>query len=610
MPLKLAQNKRTTESSSRIKLARGVLLSTLLLSMCNMSLNSSCVAASISNTFGSVKERIVLAKKEKAADDKIPAESEKSSADSSDKQSKTQDTFGDVQSRAYVLVMDGKYAEAKDTVSAALKGKLEANERTELLYLLAAIQYQADQYPSALANLLEVEKARGNSATTRSSALLERRIGSCYWGMRKSAEAISYYKKSLDIISKLNPSDPLIPLLLESITGSYVYAKDYKNAEEYGKQFLAAAEKQAQSDDLDALGALFWARIQMANIYRNTNNDASREKMAAEILPMLERFLKLISNFQKKGGDDEVRLLRETFEEKYINEFHPETSADYLWLANEFRMRSLPLIHWGPDDSAKAAILCIHGLGLDNRAFSDFGKTMAQKGYSVYAMDVRGFGSWQSAQGQEDVQFSESIKDIQSMLNVIHKREPNIPVFLLGESMGGAIALRGAAAYGSQLAGVISSVPSAELFQQRRMGFAVAAHLLQGKNRPFRVGDMITEQATSNQALSDKWKQDSKAKMEMSPKELIKFAVFMRSTKKECELIKKTPTFVVQGLKDRLVKPEGTVQLFEAVPCEDKNLLIVGTAEHLMFETFTPSKLLIDALTTWIDDHSKVTAKP
>lgn len=236
MPLKLAQHKSHTESSARIKLAKGVLLSTLLLSMCNMSLNSSCLAADSGNTFGSVKEHVLLAKMAKtAADDKPLADSGKPSTESSDKQSKTQDTFGDVQSRAYVLVMDGKYAEAKDTVTTALKGKLEASERTELLYLLAAIQYQADQYPNALANLLEVEKMRGTSATARSSALLQRRIGSCYWGMRKSSEAISYYKKSLDIISKTNPPDPLVPLLLESITGSYVYAKDYKNAEEYGK---------------------------------------------------------------------------------------------------------------------------------------------------------------------------------------------------------------------------------------------------------------------------------------------------------------------------------------------------------------------------------------
>ena len=135
------------------------------------------------------------------------------------------------------------------------------------------------------------------------------------------------------------------------------------------------------------------------------------------------------------------------------------------------------------------------------------------------------------------------------------------------------------------------------------MGLTVAFHLLQGKNKPFRVGDMVTDQATKNEALAERWKSDSKAKMDMSPKELIKFAVFMRTTKGECEKIT-CPVFVVQGLKDRLVKPQGSYDLFEAVKGEDKNLLLLGTAEHLIFETFTPSKLLLDALCTWMDEHA------
>lgn len=93
----------------------------------------------------------------------------------------------------------------------------------------------------------------------------------------------------------------------------------------------------------------------------------------------------------------------------------------------------------------------------------------------------------------------------------------------------------------------------------------------------------------------------------MSPKELIKFAVFMRTTKKECENIK-IPAFLVQGLKDRLVKPNGTYDLFDAIQADDKDMFILGTSEHLIFELYKPYKLLLDALTTWLDEHT--IAKP
>jgi acylglycerol lipase len=517
--------------------------------------------------------------------------------------------FDDTQSKAFVLVMDGKTDEAEKQIEAAAKVEKDTAKRNNLIYMLSAIEYQEEKFDQAINHLQSVLNAQPAPKTVDdhlARALVLKRIGDCHYGNRNIPQALNSYKAAQAECFALPANNPLTPSILESVTGTYVFQKDYANAEVTAKQLLATTTEMAKSNHIEDIGALFWARLQLLGVYRHEGKEEERKKLWADSMPLFNKLLALRAQVETSSGEDmpDLEAMRKEFEERYIAAYHPQSPAEYLWLAGEFKMRTLPLIQWtstgGP---AKAAILCIHGLGLENRAFTPFARAMTSRGFTVYALDVRGFGSWQTTQGQEDVQFNETLKDIGGVLTLIKQRENGLPMFLLGESMGGAIALRGAAAYGSMLNGVISSVPSAERFQGKRMGMTVAFNLLKGgKDKPFRVGDMVTNQATKNEDLAERWKSDYKAKMDMSPKELIKFAVFMRTTKSECEKIT-TPVFVVQGLKDRLVKPQGTFDLFDAVKGEDKDLFILGTEEHLIFETIKPYPLLLDTMSAWMNEH-------
>lgn len=272
-------------------------------------------------------------------------------------------------------------------------------------------------------------------------------------------------------------------------------------------------------------------------------------------------------------------------------------------------MRSLPLITWQPADNTvdgnapKAVILCVHALGLESRAFGPFAKKMIAKNFAVYAMDVRGFGAWQSEYGSETVSFDRAIEDIAAILRVIKKRQPGLPVFLLGESMGGAMVLRAASEFGDEMAGVISSVPSAERQGGVKMAVNVAFNFFKSPNKPFDIGTGIAAQATSIVELRDAWKNDPRARGDLSPIELIKFDLFMKETRKRCALIRTTPIMVVQGMADKLVRPEGTYEMYHNVNSPDKTMLIIGNAEHLILETPNQSKVLLDGLTAWLDNH-------
>ncbi len=510
--------------------------------------------------------------------------------------------------------LDGKLPEAEKKLELIISQEKDMSRKVDMYYMLAALEKMQEKSSDARRHLeivLQHEPpALGTNGQLR-HALLLKRIGDCYYGERKYHDALANYNAALIISSALPGNSRILADLYEAAMGILMIDKRYTDAQSYAEKLLTVTTERAKSGLWDDAGVLFWAQLQMLNLYRHMKNPPNEEPVRQQVSASLDRLMNYRFGLESHGKLPPLAERKEIFEKHYISEFAPKSPAEYIWLAGEFRIRTLPVIGWMPTDKAtRAAILCVHGLGLDNHAFTPFGMQMSQRGYAVYAMDVRGFGAWLTTPGQEDLRLNEAINDVGSVLGLIGDRHQGLPIYLLGESMGGAIALRAGEKYSNELHGVITSVPSAERFQAKKMGLTVAVHFLKNPNKPFRVGDMVVNQATDSPQVREVWHDDLKAKMEMSPKELMRFAVFMRDTKIICPKIKTIPVFFVQGLKDKLVKPKGTYELFEAVSSQDKNLFIIGTEEHLIFETFKQSGMLIEALTAWMDKHATSTATP
>lgn len=87
----------------------------------------------------------------------------------------------------------------------------------------------------------------------------------------------------------------------------------------------------------------------------------------------------------------------------------------------------------------KAVIVGLHGMGDYAHAFALPAPWFADHGITVYAYDQRGFGRSPNRglwAGEEALQ-----QDLSDFVDVVRKRHPGLPVFVLGESMGGAVAM-------------------------------------------------------------------------------------------------------------------------------------------------------------------------
>ncbi len=142
----------------------------------------------------------------------------------------------------------------------------------------------------------------------------------------------------------------------------------------------------------------------------------------------------------------------------------------------EMRVRS-----WMPDGPPRSVIIAIHGMNEHGKAFEWPAALWRKNSIATYAADQRGFGRspdrgiWPGADNLA--------RDLSQFVRQVRARHPEPPIFLLGESMGGGVALL-TAARGDlvDVAGVIlvapAVVPWDELPIAARASMWLAAHTI------------------------------------------------------------------------------------------------------------------------------------
>jgi len=102
----------------------------------------------------------------------------------------------------------------------------------------------------------------------------------------------------------------------------------------------------------------------------------------------------------------------------------------------------LPMKSWLPEGDVKGVILAIHGMNDYSNAFAIPAKTWAQDGIATYAFDQRGFGA-APLRGRW-VGTYQLDSDVATVSRLLRAKYPHVPLYLLGESMGGAVVITAA----------------------------------------------------------------------------------------------------------------------------------------------------------------------
>ena len=114
---------------------------------------------------------------------------------------------------------------------------------------------------------------------------------------------------------------------------------------------------------------------------------------------------------------------------------------------------------WLPESEPRAVVVISHGLAEHGGRYGAFAERLVARNYAVYALDHRGHG--RSPGGRANIErFAYVVSDLGTFVGRAQRQHPGHPAFLIGHSMGGAIALGCALQFPDALKGLVLSAPA------------------------------------------------------------------------------------------------------------------------------------------------------
>ncbi|HEU23785.1 MAG: lysophospholipase [Athalassotoga sp.] len=239
--------------------------------------------------------------------------------------------------------------------------------------------------------------------------------------------------------------------------------------------------------------------------------------------------------------------------------------------------RKTDAFRW-PASNPRAIVVIVHGLGEHVSRYDVISKEFNDAGLEMTGFDQRGHGRNPGVKGHVD-RFEDFLKDLDDFIKT---QKTDLPIFMLGHSLGGLIAAR----YNEE-------------FQGRLKGTILSSGAFSSKN----VSNMIKVMAKVFSVLSPKMAFSNG----IDPKTLSRNEEVISDYTKDplvhnkitaklsAELFKNieivfekapyftTPVLMLAGSHDKIVPHEGTERLFSLIASKDKELKIFDGAYHEIF---------------------------
>lgn len=248
---------------------------------------------------------------------------------------------------------------------------------------------------------------------------------------------------------------------------------------------------------------------------------------------------------------------------------------------------------------ARGEILISHGFGEHCGRYGALSDHLVRHNYSVTAYDHRGHGLSDGLPGHVE-SFNEYDEDLAKVLATVLSRSETRPLFLIGHSMGGLIAMRYLERKSGPLRGAIISAPLIEV------AVAVPAHKLMIARVWARMAPRLRLDNEINPANLSR---DPEVGRAYAADPLVTRKVsakwFAEATRAMHEVVERadqitTPLLVMHGTEDRLASVDATRRVFERIGASDKELVIYEGFYHELFNE--PEKQeVFERVTGWLD---------
>jgi alpha-beta hydrolase superfamily lysophospholipase len=229
--------------------------------------------------------------------------------------------------------------------------------------------------------------------------------------------------------------------------------------------------------------------------------------------------------------------------------------------------------------TAKARVLIIHGLSEHSGRHLNTVNALNAMNVEVVRFDLRGAGR-SGGRRQWVNSFNDYVTDTTSVFNWICSELPDLPLFVLGHSLGGTIAVHFAMIYSATLKGLILSAPAHLLGSNTPQVKIMLGKLLAGALPTFRLPRQSDQSALSRDPevvaayLKDPLSSPFNTLRQGS--EILRAFADLQNKMQGT----RAPLIIFHGSHDRVVKLEGSFNLVQASPSSDKTFHILPGGYH------------------------------
>ena len=256
---------------------------------------------------------------------------------------------------------------------------------------------------------------------------------------------------------------------------------------------------------------------------------------------------------------------------------------------------------WHPHQVPQGVIAIIHGLGAHSGIFSNLVEFLCDRNYAVYALDLRGHGRSDGQRGYIN-NWDEFREDLGIFHQLITAREANLPLFLLGQSLGGTIALDYVLHYVHlNLQGLILLSPALKVnISPIRL---ILGKIFSSFYPRFSIDAGIDPRTGSRDSqVVAAYYQDTLRHTQGTARlstEFFKTVVWI-----EANLDKlKIPLLLLHGGADKVILPESSRMFFNRVSLADKEMHIYSHGYHELNNDLNYQKVFAD-IDIWLVKHN------
>lgn len=237
---------------------------------------------------------------------------------------------------------------------------------------------------------------------------------------------------------------------------------------------------------------------------------------------------------------------------------------------------------WQPEGDVLAVLLVVHGMGEHSGRYMNVVNHFVPLGYAVYALDHIGHGK---SEGERELvdRFDDFTETLETFYQMVAGWQVGKPMFLLGHSMGGAIAAYYLLDHQEDFSGAVISAPAVKAGEGISPLTITMSKILSRIAPKMGVLALDANSISRDPEVVKAYADDPLVFHGKTPARLgaeLLSAMFRISEKAGKIDI---PMIIVQGADDLLVEPSGAQMLYDRISSENKSIKVYEGLYHEVF---------------------------